>query len=112
MIKVTILTFVLIFASMLGGCGGSNKAKETLRSEANVSTSNSNMKTANTTAARKDGHADDAAVNRPASNSNISDAGSKPRDRDDVRKSGNSNVSRKDADDKGKQDSDRDDDDR
>lgn len=109
MIKLTILTFVLIFASMLGGCGGSNKEKETPRSQTNVSTSNSNMTTANTTAVRKDGDADDKAANRPASNSN---SGTKTADRDDVRKAGNSNISRKDADDKGKPDSDHDDDDR
>lgn len=112
MIKAILLTVVLIFASVLGACSGSNKEKETPKSQANVLASNTNVTSANIPAARKDGDADDVTAKKAASNSNASNVGGRSSDRDDVRKAVNSNSSRKDADDKGRQDSDRDDDDR
>ena len=110
------ILIIAIFAvlSMLIGCGAKPETKET-KSPTVVSNTNASTTNANTAAVRNDGDADDL-KSVPSTNTNINKTGSK--DRDDVRsgnntsKNANGTTKRRDSDDRGKKDSDSDDDDR
>ncbi len=117
--KITVvLSAIIALLSTLSGCGGSAKEKETPRLQSNVVVgANTDASNTNPSAGRNDGDADDAKPMNPtrsmAPNSNMMRGST---DRDDVRpgsKAANSNRvnSRRDADDRGKKDSDGDDDD-
>ncbi|MBK8465591.1 MAG: hypothetical protein IPL32_07140 [Chloracidobacterium sp.] len=110
--KVIILSMTIGLVSMLIACGGSSKETETPRPQANLVTSSSNT----TIATKNDGDTDDLApVNQANTNNTRLGKPAKSGDADDLRsssKSANSNRpnSRGDADDRGKKDTDGDDD--
>ena len=111
--KLLILTVIVGLGAMLAGCGGKSETKE---SEKKSPTTVSNVNTVDTNAASVRSDKDDI---RPSSsaNYNTANSGQKRADSDDSRSvnkmsKSNNSGNRRDSDDKGKVDSDRDDDDR
>lgn len=109
--KTVIFAIVVGLAMIFTACGGTTKEDRTPRSQTADPVSNIGNTATSTPSSRNDADADDKAVNKPASNSNANRAGTKRTDLDDVKKSGNTKPGRTDSDDRGKSDSDRDDDD-
>ncbi len=109
--KAMIFAIAAVMAAITIGCGGAGKENETPRSQNVAPAPNTGNSTAGSPASRNDADADDKTGNRPVTNSTSNRAGTRRIDLDDVKRSGNTNSVRKDADDKGKSDSDRDDDD-
>ena len=117
--KITVVISAIIgLASILSGCGGAAKEKETPKLQTNVVVAaNTDASNTNPSAARNDGDADDAMPgNQTRSMRPNSNTMNGSTDRDDVRlgpkvASSNRVNSRGDADDRGKKDADGDNDD-
>lgn len=117
MIKAIILTVIAGALSFVVGCGGATKEKETPKTQTNAVVSNTNSASSPTSSIRNDGDADDVRTsNSTVSNSSNAARATKPLDRDDSRSANkpvtNRSNNRGDADDRGKKDSDGDNDDR